>query len=74
MRTGPGNKDAQASWIWPVPPGAAGDLEFADLRLLFVELQVLQLKLLQELNCETLKFLGLDFLRVEPLKETVLDP
>lgn len=33
MRTGPGNKDALASWTWPDPPGAATDLQFVDLKL-----------------------------------------
>lgn len=78
MRTDPGNKGVQASWLWPGPSGAAADLEFVDLRLAFVELQVLELRLLQELwflNLEIpkLEFLELDILRLEPLKVKVLD-
>ncbi|TNN69539.1 hypothetical protein EYF80_020184 [Liparis tanakae] len=65
-RTGPGSRDAHAAWLWPVLPGSAAHLELLELRLEFLEVQVLELKPL-------LGFLNVDLLRLEPLKLKLLD-
>lgn len=66
MRTGPGNKDAHASWLWPVPSGPAADLEFVELKLLrqlwFLKFEIPKLEVLE-----------LDLLSLEPLKLELLD-
>lgn len=54
-RTGPGNRAAQVSWLWSVPPGIASDLLSVALKLNFGDLQVVDLKLLQELWCLNLQ-------------------
>lgn len=73
MKTGPGNTDAQASWPWPILFGVSTELQFVDLTLDLVELQVLEQKLLQKLWLLILDMSKLDFQKLEPLKVKLLD-
>lgn len=73
MKTGPENTDARASWPWPILSGVATELQFVDLTLDLVELQVLEQKLLQKLWLLILDISKLDFQMLEPLKVKLLD-
>lgn len=73
MKTGPENRDAQASWPWPVLSGVVTELLFVDLTLDLVEPLVLEQKLLNQLRLLTLDISKLEFQNLEPLKVKLLD-